>query len=81
MSDHEEGIFGKEQVNIAIDNIIFEGLDDLIAAIEEALKAAHEDGSKDRLNDLKKMKGILADTRREIGNILKDSVKRMKPSK
>jgi hypothetical protein len=78
MSDHEEGIFGKETVNIAIDNIIFEGLDDLIAAVEEAQKAAREDGHKDRLKDLEKMKGIITKARREIENVLKDIGKRAK---
>jgi hypothetical protein len=81
MSDHEEGIFGKEQVNIAIDNIIFEGLDDLLAAIGEAEKAAREDGYRDRLNDLEKMKGIIENARRGIEDVLKEIGKRKKSAK
>ncbi len=78
MKDKDEGLFGKEQVNIAIDNIIFEGLDDLLAAVEEARKAAREDGDDARLKDLGKMKKILETAKHDIARVQIDIGKRKK---
>jgi hypothetical protein len=76
MSEGDERVLGKDQVDIAIDNIIFEGLDDLVAAVNEAEKAAREDGNIIRLDDLEKMKGILVAARQAIAKVQVEAGKR-----
>ncbi len=76
MSEKDNHVLGKNQVDIAIDNIIFEGLDDLVAAVEEAQKAAHEDGSALRRLDLDQMKKVLLSAKKEIARIQVEAGKR-----
>jgi hypothetical protein len=78
MAEKKKDLFGGDQTDIAIDNIVFVGLDDIIAALLEAQKAASEDGNNVRWDDLERMKRIIQTARAEIENLLKQIGKRGK---
>ncbi len=78
MTDKKGNPFEDDQTDIAIENIVFVGLDDITAALLEAQKAALEDGDNTRWNDLERMKGVIATARQGIEKILKDIGKRDK---
>jgi hypothetical protein len=78
MSEKTENLFGDDQTDIAIDNIVFIGLDDITAALIEAQKAAREDGNNVRWDDLERMKKVIQTARQEIERVLKSIGKREK---
>ncbi len=79
MKDNKPDFFGKDQTDIAIDNIVFVGLDDMTAALLEAQKAALEDGNNTRWEDLERMKGVIRTARIEMEKIVKEIGKRDRP--
>jgi hypothetical protein len=76
MKDGKKDLFGDDHTDIAIDNIVFEGLDDIVAALGEAQKAALDDGNNVRWDDLERMKRIIQTARQEIEKVLKEIGKR-----
>jgi hypothetical protein len=78
MGEKKKNLFGGDPTDIAIDNIVFVGLDDISAALAEAQKAAAEDGNNVRWDDLERMKRIIQTARTEIENLLKQIGKREK---
>jgi hypothetical protein len=78
MTDKKSNPFEDDQIDIAIENIVFVGLDDITAALLEAQKAALEDGDNTRFDDLERMKGVITTARQGIEKILKDIGKRGK---
>jgi len=78
MTDKKSNPFEDDQTDIAIENIVFVGLDDIAAALLEAQKAALEDGDSTRWDDLERMKGVITTARQGIEKILKDIGKRGK---
>ena len=78
MTDKKSNPFEDDQIDIAIENIVFVGLDDITAALLEAQKAALEDSDNTRWDDLERMKGVITTARQGIERILKDIGKRGK---